>query len=749
MTLEEVVSVIQETKRPNIMVLTSEHEVESLDKNSDGDTVPAKGVTGKRFVSPLDLAFGFANKLAAEGGKGLGIPERHAQGEGHQLKPAISGNSLIDEDEEDDDDGVSPENDDEEEVLFKSPGKEFTAVDYDDGGGKVLDEEPQSNSTKPTCYDIDILLEYAAHRTNTHKDAETLQMRSVLLKRASLFNSDVRMALRLSLVECCRDPRRYSFLEHFFKNTYRSRNERKAKKERSGYEAKVAEENDVTSSVNQRRLLELYMELLKFRDVIAVCSASDREKLLDHAQKISRLFLSEDGASPDQSNDDRLSEYVAHVALGGTEKVQAVRFALRDEDEFFEGRDDGDGFHGVRSSLEEFLSIQESFLSFLFSDDCTRMRAYFRGSSPFLSVEPQYFLKSASNDSTHHNFLLHAILHLICMKASTGDNESKHEEDNFIKNDALLLNTGERNMGAASLLSCSMFIMRSLQNSMKAAAEGLIEDDMAGTGNNMQIYSALIEDVQFFWEVYIAPAGGALSSLPLPQYAQDPLNDVRRLTVLSVDEVMAQDEKPGDAIPLAAMARVLSSAEMSKAVHSLAEALLREYTLSFYPKFSRHVFHEWACSEALERCYGAKDNLTAIIDEYLVARRNNGLSKGWMNRFLRQMEFPGGMSLHRPSPSMLLPAENDITYSSTSDPPAALHNGDVALVFGSDARDERGDQLQRFSCVSIQPDTDGPRKKVLFPDDVPPIFESYAAVPPFHERPFQGILKDKNNSRIR
>ena len=36
MTLEEVVTVIAESKRPNIMVLTSEHEVEVVDKAEGG-----------------------------------------------------------------------------------------------------------------------------------------------------------------------------------------------------------------------------------------------------------------------------------------------------------------------------------------------------------------------------------------------------------------------------------------------------------------------------------------------------------------------------------------------------------------------------------------------------------------------------------------------------------------------------------------------------------------------------------------
>ena len=113
------------------------------------------------------------------------------------------------------------------------------------------------------------------------------------------------------------------------------------------------------------------------------------------------------------------------------------------------------------------------------------------------------------------------------------------------------------------------------------------------------------------------------------------------------------------------------------------------------------------------------------------------------------MEFPEGISLHRPGPGTLFLPKENIATPTTSDTSDCLHNGDVALVFGSDAGEEAA--IERFSCVSLQPanTVDGPRKKVLLPEDIPPMFESYAEVPPFHERPFQGILQDVNSNRVR
>ncbi len=780
MTLEEVVNVIAETKRPNIMVLTSEHDVKVVDEpTEDGSERSERGVapTEKRcFISPIDVVFGFINKLESEGGEIVGsntpagIPS-----DDYEVKKVMSRSSLLDNDEEDD----SVENDvciyGDEEVFFNSPEKgngssSNDAIVSDDDPASRKEENqsilyaPESNlstdpdglqddedqceqhnilpdqtaTANPSCpIDVDILSAYSSHRTNTSNTYDTIDRhkRVSRLKREALFNPDFRIALRHSLVECVSDPRRYSYLNHFFKN-YRSTRETELQERITT--GKQANEDDligdVKSSMNQYKLLDLYLEMCNFHDVVVVCSTSDRDKLLTHARVIAARFLAEDNVINYLAREHCLPEHIAHIALGGIEKVHAVRFALSDEDEFFEGvAGDGDGFQNVRLSLEAFISTQESFLSFLISDDCSRMRAYLRGCSPFVRVEPRLFLKTGKEDvdSPHHNFLLYAILHTVCMKENKDSNSS---EDDFIKNDAWLLSSGKRNLGAASLLGCAFFIMRSLQKSTDAAIEGLIEDGMTGENNNLPLYAAFLEDLQFFWEVYIAPASGALSSLSLSNDVQESLDDVRRLLVSSVDDVIGEKHTPPDTMSAeVTMARVLSSVDVSSSIHKLAESLLREYTLKIYPSFKRHIFHEWACKEA-KTSYTGKACL--VSSEY------KGLQKGWLNRLFRQLELPHGISLHR-RPSLDTSSQTDETECplSASGDTSFFHGGDVALVFGS----EFGDKvpIRRFSCVSLLPEAYGPRKNVLLPGDVLPIFESYAEVPPFHERPFQGILQDR------
>ena len=765
MTLDEVVKVITETKRPNILVLTSEHDVELVDKPpNDGSVANDKSdsITPKKgFVSSLDLAFGLVNKLVIEGGGDVGSQEVNQDNESKQ---AIGRNSLLDNDE--DDEGGT---DSEEEVSFKFPSKrqggdtyistsEFNEADEKDiviaGEKSVTTSEVNTDAendrtlpgkegeehipTRSNPIEINLLSYYATRRTNAYdtKNSDIRHRQTSLLKRAALFDPNIRSSFHNAFRECVLDPRRYSFLEYFFRN-YKPKKEFDALQEES-----EDMRNDVKSSSNQRRLLELYAELWKFHDAVMVCSESNREQLLAYARTISSRFLEDkDG----QSSEHCLPEHIACAALGGTEKVHAMRFALNDEDSFFEGYN-GDGFQDIRLCLGSFLSTQMCFLSFLVSDDAARMRAYMRGCSPFLYVEPQVFLKpTCDNDASQHNFLLHAILHLVCMKENVEDDANETDEQ-FIKNDALLLNAGNRrSLGAASLLGCAFFIMRTLQKSLHIAVKGLVEDGMTG-GSNIQVYSVLIEEVNFLWNVYLAPASGALSSLALSHDAQEALDDIRRFLVTSVDEVLAKEGTKADDNSTISMAKALSSADMSNSIHSLAEALLRDYTLTIFSNFQRYIFYEWACKEAKASRFDAKDGSNnTTSDEYLVSSAYNGMSNGFLNRLLRQMDFPQGISLHRPS-SMSTPKEEQFSSTLSVTNSGCLHNGDVALVFGSDST---ATEIRRYSCVSLQPETNCSRTNALLPEDIPPIFESYANVPPFHERPFKSMLQDVKNDRMR
>jgi hypothetical protein len=731
MTLEEVVDVIANSRRPNILIVTAVHDVELV-------SVPGgeEDSGERRFASSLDLVYGYVNKIATEG------EMSEKQNDDHR-------NSLLD----DSDDEMSNTN--EEEVLFGAETVEeddaeekYTSPAENNaksGAGTVPVQTVFAGSNKigDSADDvIDTLSFYASRRTNGHNMIpHVAQELPVLLERVALTSPEFRAALHLSLVECCSDPRRSKFLKCFF-NMYESRKEVEEKKRKEKRFQNISHalrrgtnDKDVTSSHIQRKLLELYLELLQFHDATLICSESDRERLLSRARYISTRFLAFDNSE----NNGALPDFVADVALGGVEQVLSVMRAIEDEDDFFDC-EDGDGFSSIRSSLETFLSLQESYFRFLTSDVCARMRAYLRGSAPFIQVEPSVFLTPDSGaDASSQNFLLHAILHLLCMKDNFVD-----DDFDCIKNDAIVLNKGKRNMGAVSLLSCAVFIARSLQKSSQAVVEGLIEDGMTGRMDNGPLYSRLMDDFQYLWEVFIAPAGGALSTLSLSADVQDSLNSVRRLLVSSVDEVLAKDE-PSD-ISAAAVARALTSVEITSSVHGLREALFREYTLSIYPIFRRHIFHEWACQEAKQKRF---DKNVSSCDKYLIRSSYNGMTKGSVKRFFRQVELPKGVSLHRPSPKTL-------TSSSEFGAQKSHQASSVAVVFGTDVPTDSGSaantqtgknrSVRRFAAVSLQ--SGGSPQRGLVSDSIPTVFESYAVVPPFHERPFLGALRDQKNQRI-
>lgn len=713
MTLEEVVDTIAKSRRPNIMVVTAVHDIEVVSVSDEE----------RRFTSSLDLVYGYVNKIATEGVASV----THIESLLNESDDNIEEQVLFDANATEEDgvekkDAKLGENEDENKADAV-PVETVTVSGSNDNGGPKDDV-------------MDTLMFYASRRTNGH----SLQ-KLPMLERAALTNSEFRIALRRSLLECCSDPRRSKFLRCYFK-TYESRKEieGKMKKEKrfQSFNAlrRDANDKDVSSSKIQQQLLELYLQLLQFHDATLICSESDRERLLTRAKQISNRFLAFDHSQSSSA----LPEFVADVALGGVEEVLSVRRAIEDEDEFFDGKD-GDGFSSIRSSLEAFLSLQESYLSFLISDVCTKMRAYLRGSAPVIQVDPMVFLSpNAGIGAPSQNYLLHAILHLVCMK----ENDDSNDID-CTKNDAIILNKGNRNTGAVSLLSCGIFIARSLQKSSQLVVEGLIEDGMTGKMSNGQLYSKLMEDFKYLWDVFIAPAGGSLSTLNLPEDVHVSLNSVRRILVTSIDKVLTKDET--SEVSTMSIARALTSVELTSSLHSLREALFREYTLNVYPIFKRHIFHEWACQEAKQNRFDKH----VSSDKYLMSSSYNGMARGSVKRFLRQVELPTGLSLHRPSPKIIISGGDHVRAHESH------QASSVALVFGTDVptdansasgsfESEGRKPVRRFAAVSLQ--SGETSQHGLAPNSIPPVFESYAVVPPFNERPFLGTLRDEKNHRL-
>jgi hypothetical protein len=751
-TLEEVVKAIAEAERPSIMILMADWEPGMVTAKAVGDEEEKR-----YFVSPLDLAFGFVNKIAVEG----------VENKSRELRSEMSASSLLDDDEEEEDDNA-------EEVLFSSDspiknlGKQLRDC-MENGVDESNDIKPMDSVIVPE--ELDKLIAYSGQRTNGHEHEDEDQPTAnkqpplpTLLARAAFLNPILRSTLHEAFKECCSDPRKANFLDHFFSEFMtRKETEAKAKKERDKANGRKSPEvnedaNDATSSTNQRKLLEIYLDLIRFRDEASVCST---KQLLESARVISTKFL------PDADNDlDRnvqtLPEYVAYIAFGGTENLQSLKRALTDEDEFFEDANH-DGFHKCRENLGVFLSMQEHFMAFLVSDDCARMRAYLRGTSPFVSVEPSVFLntdgtKKNGSDATS-DLLLFAILHLVCMKEAADKIESSDEYGNYIKMDTMMLNQrgGKRIAGAASMLSCPIFIMHTLNKSIQEATEGLVEDEMMGFVHNSVLYKKLARDIKILWDDFLSLSCGALALCSLSDDIQCELDAVRCL--LASYLVMPVSKERVDVVSSSpALARSLTSEEFSAALQTLCDSLIHNYCQMALPNFRRHIFHEWALTEAASNSLNSTKDLSKIND-YLMPRSFTGLPKGYAKRILRQVELPRGLSSHLPGSKHHALTEDD----SFEPVDSSLHNADIAVVFGKLADDDAipkaasdlsadsalaQSNILRHACSSLHP-VDVSRNDVLTTNDLPDSFEEYMSSPPFRDRPFKGMLRKSDNHRMR
>ena len=727
-TLEEVVKGIAAAERPSVLILSGEAEVRT---NVDPE--------GKRvFASPLDLAFGLINRVVMEG----------VDGKDHKMS-----SSLLDNEEEDG-----------EEVLFgcespKNESNQFNDLQNSQNKKESVTEnkiDPDltkgaSSSDAPTQEEFDKLLTYASQPTNNHDEFQP-----TLLARAAFLNPLFRNTLHSAFKECCDDPRKANFLVHFF-SEYKTRKEEAKAKEKAGA-AKAGtninreEENNAASSANQRKLLDIYLDLVRFRSEATVGST---KRLLDRAWGIAAKFIPE--ANDDILTEPTVSEYVAYISCGGTEHLQSLKRALTDEDEFFED-ESKDGFYQCRENLGMYLSMQEHFLAFLVSDDCARMRAYLSGTSPFMCVEPSVFLDT-SHDAMSTDFLLFAILHLICMNEGNEDVESSDEYGNFIKMDTMILNqrSGKRIAGASSILACPIYILRTLNISIRQAAEGLVEDDMMGSRNNDMMYKKLAHHIHILWENFVSPVSGALAICNLSNDAQDALESIRML-LASLLGILTSQGSVDEIYSTPSMAKSFTTENFTTALQNLCDSLIQHYCHTAFPNFQRHIFYEWGLSEALSNHLKPIDNSIKVNDYCCPFVLNHHLETGYSKKVLRQLELPRGLSSHLPGSNL---DEHEDGCSDQMD--SSLHNADVAVVFGKHAIDDAlpnpssdlsedpsviQSNIQRLACGPVLPDISS-NADVLTTADLPETFEEYMCCPPFRDRPFKGMLRKDDNNRMR
>jgi hypothetical protein len=548
-------------------------------------------------------------------------------------------------------------------------------------------------------------------------------------------DENLRHILAEALMICCIDNRRLPFFAAFISNEDSFLAD-------TNNELMQTEKKVITGSTR----LMLFLELVSFRDLFGV---TPMHRQLFAAKRIAYKFLlpqpQDNGSTSKTANPqfDMRSMFAPEVISTLDKSIKEDDISSKlfcDIEEFLR-----DSFAGMK------------FASFLLSDECARMRAYMRSTSPYLDPSLECLFKESldpesENFSSAQNHLEYIMIYLLCQS----ENDILDKNYNTKKENDQSGN--ERVMGSAGGLCCAIFIKRVLMPSINKAKELLLQNKI---GEMDKVGQTLIDSYSSFWEYFIAPSGGTLESTPLSNDTQIMLDKVRRSVSLSASPPrnFSRDERRRHIIRSLAL-----NNDLAKSLLRLREELIYDYSVNSHPKYRGHTFHEWMCAEVNKAEHNkpitgidlvrSESTETGNIDTNIVnVAAIPQLPSGCISRLIRRLDFPDGLSRHCP----------EVKSISTSNhlPPAAQQqeqqqeesprcNADYAIVFGTDNSDgESGREipieiaetepsaLRRFICVPMSKRAE---EKLDAGEYISPTLESYAYVPIQGEREFQQTM---------
>lgn len=499
--------------------------------------------------------------------------------------------------------------------------------------------------------------------------------------------------LREAFLSCCMDSRRLPFFTAFLSNE----------------ESFTIQRRDSPSNATSNTKLMLYLELLSFRDVFAVASSQRR---LDHVKRIAYKFLvpSEDSSSPSFdlraifSSDDLL--HLRDKVLSVTEDSVEIDF-----------------FQEIEKSIEQSLA-GATFASYLLSNECARMRAYMRGTSPFVDAPLDEILSAASdskcsaNDSAR-NHLSYIILYLLC-KVENDTLDKNYIDRSSLEGEG---NGNKRLKGAVGAMSCAIYIEKVLlpviENSNRSEEE---------------YTKQLIEYLEIFWESFLAPFGGILDSSSHSNDTYKSIETVRK-TMFMISQLPAKQLRES-----------LVKENMTEKLNTLQNDLVYDYCVNDHPKFRSHTIHEWMCNEFK---YVAQDDFNSIQNETFPM-----LPKGCISRLIRKIEIPHGVSRHSPMHSARLADTSQLEVTREL-------NADYVVIFCSsqspndDTNPPQDNHVNTYDIQTMKRTAFVPLSKYAKKqmkdktvDQIIPItMESYVMIPPFRQRPFKQSLYHGRKSR--
>lgn len=587
-----------------------------------------------------------------------------------------------------DDEGVAVDADvDDSMELIQPP-----SIDVEDSSrGSVDVDIPIENTVdgfvNPAAPPLAVREAYQSHIAKRNNDGFLISQ----LSQAAASNENFRAALRNAFLTCTVDGRRFSFLaRHLVKY---EEDDGRDDNERSG----------AASAPNA--MFMLFLEMFNFTDLYGVTPVSRR---LDIARRIAQKFF-----LPTKSGKELIPPVFDFHHIVPVSSLRRLEVALSDTNESELPRDI---FFDFQQAVADSLS-GKPFISFLTSNECARMRAFLRGTAPFVNVPLKDTVDSLAKkptDAVGKNYFMFLISYLLCRV----DKEVGGEYDIVAGQPA-----GSRVEDAASGICATVFIRGVLLPLIEATQKASVD---------FGAYVSVISAFERFWEMFVAPGVGAIEHSSHSNETGQSLTLVRsslegiqsQIATLRTDTQEAQRCAVG----------LLSEASLLNDISRLADELLYDYAANAHSRFKNHKFYEWMCAEL------AKD---------MDAQPTLSLPSGCIKRLLRKADFPAGVSTHKPA--HLRPVSLSKSASKEGNERLAHTNAECAVVFGtsvgldlaaqitSPVMDQ--DDLRRYTCQSVGL-LDEDSVDAICPEQLPSTLESYAVVPSSRPKAFGSLAED-------
>ena len=548
-------------------------------------------------------------------------------------------------------------------------------------------------------------------------------------------NDNFRATLRNAFLSCAVDGRRLPF----FGRHLSIEQEMEQKEPASPSRQQQPDKN------NPNALLMLFLELMNFSDLHGVTPVSRRRVI---AQRIALKFFLPTKVKVGTGHRLEppcfdLHHIVSDSVLRELENTLNDPLADIAQDLFLDFQ------HAVVDAL-----CGTTFLLFLVSNQCARMRAYLRNVAPFVNVplKPVFVAlispsTAETSEATVHpgakNYFLYQLIYMMQL-------EKDPTETLSTDNTTLLGRNGRRIVGAAGGLCCYIFIGRvmvpALQKLQKDYGNG---SDSTDGEEKIQVldYEEIIESVGQFWEVFVAPGVGALENTWKSRETKEYLDMVRtRLRTIRNEVLGNVDANSKDFLSqrnLNFAKKFATDYDLLKEIKELADNLLFDYASNTHSKFREHVFHDWLCNELVKaRKERAKRGSSETEED--AAQQLPDLPAGCIKRLLRKVDLPVGVSPHKPIHS----GGNAAQSKEGSASEIGYPNADCGIVFGSMVGSDLAAQMmspamehsdiRRYCCQNLSLD-----KEILpesFEEDmIPPTLESYAVLPPSRNTGFSEV----------